>query len=352
MFRRNFIYFTCCFALLQISGCGNNDSQQPENAASKNQTTVTNITSNESGQSGLDGYKSFKFGMRSLQIVALPECKVEYDQLINSNKKSLISYQAELAELVATEQQRSEEYRLAKEAVASGSIETQKAALLADREHAQLVINNVDRNSEEYKQANADWSKLGREINNLIEKESRTNEPFNVNPDIANLEQKIIDAKASSIVSQESADQWFKEGHACQVQLFSEAQKLYPLFNKDNKLVSLVITLGAFNNEKFQSIAQSLAEKYNVSHKYTEAQAQSFNLNQLQKIIITYDKGQVALIAADVTTFNLAAAFSQFEFDTNPTTTNRVMTLQYSDASYAPSVEADASKGQIKDGDL
>lgn len=298
MFRRNFIYFTCCFALLQTAGCGKQDTQTTEINSTSNQPS--NISA-KTGPSGVDGYKSLKFGMNSSQILKLPECAIEYQKKVEEDKESLAAYEVELVQL----------------------------------KKRYDALEELKKNNEQ----KYDFDKFV-EMADAAKSE------------IAQAEKSILYyTKQGEPFSQESADNWFADGKACQIQLFNENTDLYPQF-ENSKLVGVAIKLGGFNNDKFQAIAKSLSEKYSVSHTYTDEQVESFNQLQSPKISVTFASGQVSLIAVNTSKVNFIGGFNFDNFGNAYTTTDRVMVLGYFDLAHAALAEKESAKGEVTENDL
>jgi hypothetical protein len=313
MFRRNFIHVVCCFALLQISGCGNKDSQKTENSASENQPTEKlAITPMESSQSGVVGYKSFKFGMSPIEVAKLPECVESYKAANNIGGEDKLR-----------------------------NLETELQNLKAD------TTNKIDTLKKRVEAYGLDEDKSELEsIQNQNPVEAKEKEIFAFKDQIKN----------TSEFSADTAKQWVDSSGICVIEIFNEKANLHPEFEA-GKLVAVEIELGGFNNEKFQTIAKSLADKYTVSQTYTNEQAESFNQHQLNKIHVTYDSGQVSLVAADIATLDaITAAFGPkrgAEYNLNDYISNeRVMILQYFDLAHAQLAEKAAIKGKVTEEDL
>lgn len=372
MVRRIFIHVVCCFALLQISGCGNEDTKQTENSASENQPTEKlALTPTESVQSGLDGYKSFKFGLNSNEILKLPECVTEYQQKVNEVKGLLTENEPKLVRLkeqydVRVKEQNEVRAKEQLEITANGAPAWVKDNQKKHEELTKQIVNlETDLTAVEERVAaghldSREWTQLRQEQSDIehnirdAKKELDSVGPLvyvttNIdNIEIERLETNITTLKKIIEFSQESADEWFKEGHTCQIQIFNEPATLHPQFEA-GKLAAVVIELGGFNNDKFQAIVKSLADKYSVSHTYTDEQQASFNQLQLRKISVTFASGQVSLVAVNTSKINFIGGF---KFENAYTTTDRVMVLQYFDLKHAALAEKESTKGEVTGNDL
>lgn len=115
---------------------------------------------------------------------------------------------------------------------------------------------------------------------------------------------------------------------SCSVDFMGELQKVYLMF-QNNKLVSIEIAAGAFNNEKFRALHNALTQKYGSTIFPTSEQIDSFNNSAKARLSATYAADQVELMVG-----------------------HNWMRIAYRDASLAASARKEATKGQIKQGDL
>jgi hypothetical protein len=341
MFYKKTINVAICLAISIIAGCGNNDSQ-------KNEESATSLL----GSSIVDGYKGFKFGMDSSQILKLPECGNKYQKEVDATKESLLIDEPKLLQL---KEHLNSERQARDEAVKAGEqqnieVESRLASLKEDEVRVRELLDKAPDSSAESHQLQRDLNDIKKQLFEENSKVFRTkNVTFeNLQDEIDQLEKKVAFEKKNVAFSQESAEQWFKDGNTCQIQIFNEPAILHPQFEA-SKLASVQIELGGFNNDKFQAISKSLSDKYSVSHTYTDEQAESFNQLQSPKISVTFSSGQVSLVAVNTKKINFAG---RIDFDNAYTTDDRVMILQYFDVKHAAVAENEATKGEVTGNDL
>lgn len=314
-----------------VAGCNKSDG---ENAIPNGVELVNKLTSDP-----VKGYKSFTFGMPAVQVAQLPECIESYKQsfdlpdntekyrekLTDELQRDAVKDQAEIAQiqqLVAEYDEYRTLNRCDQEGQSTTACQPNHIAKFAD----------IDSKTARLKELLG----KGEEVNKKVAEFAASNASFG----------KRVAEFAPDII-----EMWAKDA-SCNVEFMGKQQTLRPVFEQ-GKLISVVMPLGEFNNEKYQSLVAALSEKYDLTHEVTDEQVSAFNEAQLNEVVSTFADGQIGLYATNKNDIGMI----QYEVEGGHNTEgyytlNRYMRLVYSDAAHASKITAAASVGKTKTDDL
>ena len=215
--------------VIGLVGCDKLDSAKHE--ASK---TAANII----GHDEIKGYKFFVFGMSANEVAKLPECVEAYKDQYIDRLKSLDIERQESVNLPLADTDPISSHKL----------------VIAEYE-AGTSQNITDEQYQTSKRLVNDYNNSLQSLKDAVAK--RTNEIETNNNKVNSFSSEIV-------------DKW-KQNAVCNIDFMNENKKIYALFEQ-NKLTGVAIAVGEFNNERYQSIAKALGEKYGTNQSVSEEQ--------------------------------------------------------------------------------